>query len=311
VIGLPDVEKMYHYTVYGLQIRSAVSLAGLAPGSKQPEATIQLGQLQLPPDMAILEDGSRFWAGDDTAYVCWEDIGACMVRRGREIVLAPASGADERALRQIVLGPAMILLLQQRGCVVLHGSVVSFDGAAVSFLGDSGAGKSTLGAAFAARGRQLLADDLTVVRFVRGQPYVLPGPPELRLLPDSVCALGYEPLHLPQVHPAFEKRVLEFTNAHRASLVPLRSMYLLSDMADVMTSCLTPRASFLALARLYYLHAVALLTATRGEAQILQCAELARTVPVRRLRRHPSLSTLDEIDDLIAQQLGSGAVAAV
>lgn len=115
-------------------------------------------------------------------------------------------GADDLRPAEIawyLLGPVLSFLLALRGEFVLHGSAVrggatksgttqlpterSAATGAVAFIGPSGAGKSTLAAAFAARGRAGVSDDLLVLT---GDPWrVVPGTPRRLLWPDSVAHL--------------------------------------------------------------------------------------------------------------------------
>ena len=300
-------EDMHFYCLYNLQIQSALVLQEQEVEVTYSDIIIRFGSIQHPNSAEMLADGSLFWAQPNAAYVRWENIGACLVRFGREIIVAAERDVDEYALRLLVLGPALILLLQQRGHIVLHGSIVDFNGNGVAFVGDSGAGKSTIAAAFAQRGCRVISDDLTVVYFEHGHPYALPGPPQSRLLPDSVHALGYDPSRIPRVHPAFEKRALSLIDQSSDRAVPLRLIYLLSDINEAVTPPLEARAAFLALARFYYLHAVMLLKATGGEAQLLQCATIAGQVPVRRLRQHPPLAALGDLELHIEQHLSANS----
>jgi hypothetical protein len=75
--------------------------------------------------------------------------GTLQVSHGRSIVV-DADNADDRTAALWVLGPAMGVLLQQRGVLVLHASAVTMDGGVVAFLGHSGWGKSTMAAAMVA-----------------------------------------------------------------------------------------------------------------------------------------------------------------
>ena len=97
-------------------------------------------------------------------------------------------------LRLYLLGPALALLLHQRGFLVLHASAVSLDGGVVAFLGHSGHGKSTTAATLHARGAAIVADDVVAVDLgAPGGPAALPGFPLLKLWPDAVTALGENP----------------------------------------------------------------------------------------------------------------------
>jgi ABC-type glutathione transport system ATPase component len=74
-------------------------------------------------------------------------VGAFLVRGGREIMIDAVPGVDARTLRLSLLGPALALVLHQRGRFVLHASTVAVAGSAIAFLGEKGWGKSTIAAA--------------------------------------------------------------------------------------------------------------------------------------------------------------------
>lgn len=76
---------------------------------------------------------------------------------------------------------AVILHQLLNGRVVLHGSAVVVDGAAVATIGPSGAGKSTTAAALVQRGAELLADDVVAIDMCDGRCTVLPTESHLRL----------------------------------------------------------------------------------------------------------------------------------
>ncbi|NTU85424.1 MAG: hypothetical protein HGA45_39735, partial [Chloroflexales bacterium] len=172
----------HHCRVYNLSVMSNLLLPLAAESHGAPDVAVRRGQVGRPAHLE-LADGSLFGITDSGAYVAWDGVGACLVRDGQEIVVDQEPGGDPSLLPLLILGPALTILLQQRGHMVLHGSVVEFGGGAVAFLGDSGAGKSSLAAALGALGRQVVADDLTVVKLEHGEPYALSGPPQLRLLP--------------------------------------------------------------------------------------------------------------------------------
>lgn len=106
-----------------------------------------------------------------------------------------AAGGDPEDL---VIGPALTLLLAARGTYCLHASAVVVEGRVKVFLGDSGAGKSTL-VAETPLGVERLADDILPVSVVAElnaagfdapEPSVLgptawPAYPQLKLPPDA------------------------------------------------------------------------------------------------------------------------------
>ncbi|HEU4643275.1 MAG TPA: hypothetical protein VFS44_12545 [Gemmatimonadaceae bacterium] len=235
-----------------------------------------------PTGIAVSEREARF---------IWDDAGAFVVRDGREILVQPHPGADERLVRLGILGPAMAALLQQLGIVALHASAVRMDDAIIAFLGASGAGKSTLAAAFHRCGAPVVTDDTLAVRLHDGAVLATPGFAHLRLWPDSVTALGGDPGALARCEPDREKRVYPTARERIAhEPLPLRRLYVLADGDTPAVERLSPAESFLALVANSYgidwMHDVS------GRADFLARAEIARRVPVRRLRRPDDLALL-------------------
>jgi hypothetical protein len=126
----------------------------------------------------------------------------------------------------------------------LHVSAIDVADGCVASVGDSGSGKSTLVAALAARGHQIIADDVCFLQpSEQGQVRVWPGINRLRLWEDAMKALGYDgpraerefreynkyliPQHAPQnpSKPRQLKRVYQLESApdgERASVHRLR-----------------------------------------------------------------------------------------
>ncbi len=74
-------------------------------------------------------------------------------------------------------------------------------------LGPKGAGKSTTAVAFHEQGYPVLEDDLVGIRFDEsGQPVVVPGIPQVRLLPDAIDGLALEGTTQPEQEGDAEKR---------------------------------------------------------------------------------------------------------
>lgn len=101
------------------------------------------------------------------------------------VIPVPAGGAGALALlHQLVV--AVMAGLQQRGLLAVHAAAVARGGRAVVLSGPGGTGKTTLALALAARGFEILSDELAVLdpagRLVfpyRRNVHVRPGTPEL------------------------------------------------------------------------------------------------------------------------------------
>jgi hypothetical protein len=208
-----------------------------------------------------------------------------------------------------VLGPALGLLLHQRGLLVLHASAVVLGDGVVAFLGRSGHGKSTTAASLHARGCGVIADDVVAVDLTAPQePVVRPGYPQLKLWPDAVTALGEFPDTLPRVVAREEKRARAVVSAAAASW-PLRRLYVLADDEALALEPLTGHAAVFELLQHSY---IAPALPRLGSANDLaQCVRLAAAVPVQRLRRPRSLASLGHLAALVERDAGPVAGPAV
>jgi hypothetical protein len=178
-------------------------------------------------------------------------------------------------------------------------------GNAIAFLGASESGKSTMAAALHARGYPLVVDDIVAVRLSDGRAEVFPGFPQFKLWPDAVAALGGDPDTLSRTEPGFEKRARPVTDGPSArESLPLGRIYVLAQGEAVEIEPLSPTEIFFALVSHSYgidwLHSVS------GGADFLSRAEIARRVPVRRLRRPWSLCSLADVTAAVEKDLAAG-----
>ncbi len=181
------------YVLCGLRVRSALAMPELFAwnGDDRPvDVEVSFGAIQEPNETPVWSRPfSRLWAGG--AYLLdIAKVGRFFTIGGNKIVLEPAAGAEQAALRLFTLGTSFGVLCHQRGLLPLHASAVRLDGKAVVIAGNSGQGKSTLSAALRARGHALVGDDLAVVDS-RG-PFILPAYPQHKLSPDVLETLGFE-----------------------------------------------------------------------------------------------------------------------
>ena len=175
------------YSVFGLRVRSELTLPELLPatGDEPADVVIRLGQV----GAGQAEPGLHS-AGDDLVYVA-PDVGAYRIAGGKEIIVEPRPGTPERNIRLYLLGSAFGALLHQRGLLPLHANAVEIDGRAVAIMGPSGEGKSTLAAWFHDHGYRIVADDVCVVKFGADlRAYATTGLPRLRLWAETLEATG-------------------------------------------------------------------------------------------------------------------------
>jgi hypothetical protein len=280
-----------NYRTYGFCVASSFVLPELVRDQCAYEVQIRRGSAGHVPNATVNEDGHEV-SGDDV-LLSFPRVGAFRIRGGREIVVEPLPGVDEAVVRLSLLGPALAVLLHQRGFLDLHASCVVMDGA-VAFLGDSKWGKSTTAAALYRSGRPLVADDVLAVDLRSGSPTVRPAFPQVKLWPESVRALGIEADELRTIHPALEKRAFRAQVGFGDDDLPLARMYVLSDGPEVRVEALDEQDAFVELIRHSY--AASLLRDTGTEtAHFGQCTALARGGLVRRLTLGGSLERVPEV----------------
>ncbi len=269
---------------------------------------LRLGRVDRAPS-ELDSEGGGLWATAEEACRFLAGVGTFLVRGGREIIVDPAPGVEEGVLRLSILGPALALLLHQRGQFVLHASAVESAGSAVAFTGGSGWGKSTLAAALHARGCGVVADDLTAIAVSTGCPTVFPGFPQLKLWPEAVVSMGEAPETMRRLHPLFEKRARLAIRGFPHRLLPLRRIYLLAEGPVPTIEPLRPREVLIELVRHWYGSRFGdrLLQADGAAvSHFLQCATLANSVTVHRLRRPRSVRVLPDLARLVENDLAHG-----
>ena len=290
---------MFSYSAYGLSIGSALPLPELTAGEAAADVHVSLGRVARPPSEVA---NGYFHATAREARLFWEGVGTFLVRGGRKIVVDPAPAVEERVLRLFILGPALAMLLHQRGLLVLHASAVAIDGTAVAFLGGSGWGKSTTAAALHARGHGIVADDVTAVRLDTGRPTVSHGFPQLKLWPEAVVSsLGDDLEALPRLHPDLEKRARRVAHWFPSASLPLRRIYVLADGESQGSEPLRPQEALVELVRHSYVSR--LLQEAEASTHFLQCASVVKTVPICSLRRPRFLPALSDLARLVEEDL--------
>jgi len=301
---------MYRYQVYGLRVSSALELPELiADSAVQFAADQQISDLVIrvasisiakPTDAT---GGENSWASPREILLNFEEGGRFLVRNGREILVEPAVGVQDIALRLFLLGPVLATLLHQRGLLVLHASAVAIGGLAVAFLAEKGKGKSTLAAAFHVRGHMLVADDIVPVGVdALSAPLTYPGFPQLKLFPEAAEQLGGQSEDLPRLLPDYDKRARRLTSPFPDGPLPLRALYVLSDGEAERIEPLPARQAFMSIVQHSFV--LPLLRATSTDAaHFRQSSQLAGILPVRSLQRRRSLTLLPDVVRMVEADL--------
>lgn len=278
-IGQSPEPSSVRSAAYGLGIMSVMPLPELALMEEESHIDVHIRLADVCPPEMPQPASSWFGISESDGYLHWSDVGTFHVRNGSEIVVQKATDIPESELRLFLLGPALALLLHQRGLLVLHASAISIDGHAVAFLGAQGRGKSTLAGALYARGHNLVADDIVAVDLCyAAQPVVFPGFPQLKLWPEAVSEIGETPDRLRRLHGRYDKRAYPATRGFSTAPLPLRCLYVLDEGAEARIEDLSQHAAFVELIRHTYTARV--LEANPDPSHFRQCAAVASTLPV-------------------------------
>jgi hypothetical protein len=295
------------YSVFGLRVRSEIPLPELfEAGPGDIDVTIRLGEVP------IVEGSDTGLAADGDALILHIfDIARYRISGGDTIVVNPEPGVPDRNVRLFLLGSAFGALIHQRGLLPLHANAIEVDGKAVAFMGASGAGKSTLAAWFHDSGHRIAADDVCVVRFDHGIPYVSPGLPRLRLWLEALEAMGREPSIYARSYAGANLEKFDVPVARETSSgadLKLGAVYLLErskrfaihplegvEAAEVVFAN-TYRGQYIGAAKGYLSHWAA-------------CVQLVQSTPIYRLDRPWRLDRLGNDCELVLQHVRSGALA--
>ncbi len=281
------------YRLFGLNLRSEIDLAGLAPpvAAGAPDVEIAFGPVPA-------SDHSGYRATEDGTLLSVAKVGRYLIREGRQIVVDPAPGASERNVRLFLLGSAIGALLHQRGLLPLHANAIDIGGRAVAFSGHSGAGKSTIAAWFHDRGHRILADDVCVIGFDEsGRALAYPGIPRLRLWREALEASGRDADAYVRSFDDTDKYDVPTRNEAGPEPVPLAAIYLLRKADE--------GGSDADIDRLKGVDAVETLVANtyrggylsmigRTSEHLHACIRVARAVPVFRAQRLWGFDRFDE-----------------
>src|SRR5438128_1281349 len=175
---------------YEVTLRSALTLPDLPRTRDGHNLVIRLlnaARPRMPAGQRVQCELSGYGA-----RLAWREVGTFTIRGANAVDVQPAPGATPELLRLFLLGAVSAVLFHRAGRLVLHGSAVVMQDAAVGLLGASGWGKSTLAGLLHQRGHRFLTDDVLAVDVEHGRT-VAPGRPELKVWPDTAAALGHDP----------------------------------------------------------------------------------------------------------------------
>ncbi|MEO9129625.1 MAG: hypothetical protein ABI240_00300 [Sphingomonas sp.] len=298
------------YPIHGLPVCTAEQgslgmisvVAGDVPEHLDPDSldhtTLIHPTLEVSPHEILIKpyDGDR-------------PLGRILVRGGREIIVAPAPGANLE-LEPFILGSGVGGISLQRGLLPLHASAVSIGSTTIAFVGPTGAGKSTLVATLVEQGHTLVADDLTVVRVTeRAAPLAYPSAAIVKLNADSASALGIEERGGAMPGRLSKRQFPMHPSAEPRAAVALDAIYILEQGDKTAIHALPQISAFAAIADEAYRRGW---FAPMGlfEARMKDIAVLSRQIGCFRLVRPHRFDAMAEvIDALLSHGAGLSSAA--
>ena len=316
-----------HHAVYGLSLRSNVSIPGLKelpPAAAPPDLEIHF---DMEPDASattsavrelIFSSSVKSETGIPTLQIWKVSQAGCLEleyldgmkfwvdAHGRHVWATWPATLTIDDVAAYLVGPVLGLVLQLRGIACLHASAVAFGDYAVAFAGGDGAGKSTTAAAFACRGHAVISDDVVGVVEKSGSFYVVPAYPHLSLRQDAVELLYGAEKKLPTFSRNLDKRRLALDSnglkfAEKA--LPLEAIFILGDRSEdgnaPFVASLTPREALFGLLGNSFAGHLIDNTARARDFELFSRTVLA--VPVKRLQPHRDPARIQKLCNVILE----------
>jgi hypothetical protein len=159
-------------------------------------------------------------------------LGSILAGNGETLDVAPAYGVAIQELLPFVLGTGWGAILNQRGVMTLHASVVAMRGRAIAVCAPSGYGKSTLAAALCRAGAEFVCDDIAAVEVdSRGRPIVWPDGRCLKLFDDSIRQFDFADARIMEVREGIGKHYVRPPGDCVRQATPLSAVYTLQRNA--------------------------------------------------------------------------------
>lgn len=298
----------YKYRVYGLNIISDIIIPELLSKNnnefKYPDVTIILGELPEKVQLEI-EIGHSYKFKKNEMWFSMKGIARYYIYKGNTIIVQPYPNAKMEDVKILLLGSAFGMLLIQKNMVAIHGGTVVVNGQGLIITGCIGAGKSTLISAFRREGHTFLADDVSALgKDENGSIIIHPTYPQTKLCRDAMEKMGYNPNDFMLIDSYKNKYAIPLNRSFLDYTVVLNVIYeiCISDVTSVeITEILGSEKIRLILRNIYRME----ITQNLGldPQYFKQCMEIAKYIPVYRIRRPRNGFTVNEQIKLIKDTL--------
>ncbi|MDP2836328.1 MAG: hypothetical protein Q8N97_05045 [Methanobacteriaceae archaeon] len=291
------------YTAHGLNIKSEIIFPELLKSSEDSDILIKYGDFDYSSKEIISEGvfriASHYILTENSVYLIWNNIDICQIIKGKEIIVNSQTSIDKTFLRALILGPALGILLHQRGRLVLHASAVNMNDGAVAFMGHNGAGKSTTTFSFMNNGYPLISNDILSIEFRNNLPVVYPGLPRIKLWPESM-EISRKDMESFPIHPESRKRsclVDNFCNR----VTSLKHIYVIGNGEKTFLEDLKPQDALIELIRNSY--CANIFQNSDQATNLEEYAKIVKNVSIKQLNIERSLEKIPEMVNLVEKDV--------
>lgn len=298
----------YIYKVYGLIIKSEILIKEL-PGiceRKVIESDVEITSGIVPKEIGEAMVNNEFYKlSKNEFYMYIKGVAHYYVAYGSRIIVEPEGESNIENIKLFLLGTCLGMLLMQRNTVAIHGGTVVVDGEGIIVTGHTGAGKSTLVSAFRKEGHAFLADDVSALGIDIDKNIIIhPTYPQQKLCKDAMDKLGYDTDNFLQIDSYRNKYSIPLETNFVNFPVCLKAIYEVNigqgDKIEL-EEILGLEKMWLILRNIYRIE---VFNEMGLEAEYFkQCIEIAKNVPVYKIKRPKDRFTVKEQMNLIKESL--------
>lgn len=220
---------MHSYRAFSLGIHSDLTISPLQVISHAEDygdvVRVRLGAVSEEGLSNPLAMGLCYQIKADAFWLNVPNMGRFLVTDGKEIVIEPQQGIDDKSLSAFLLGPCMAALLIQRNVFLLQATALGRGHQGFAILGRAQTGKSTLAHALVKRGYTFLSDNLGIIN---PQLELIPSFPTLYLWQKNRWYHQFARQRREWLRPGIKKYAVAMDRHFQASSLPLTTLFIVN-----------------------------------------------------------------------------------
>lgn len=229
---------MFKYKVFDLVLCSEIELCELISTDHEPDVYLSIEQTpETIPN--ILFSNQRLKLNSSQFLLKRENLANYYVKNGNKIIIDPAKGASMDEVKIFLYGSVFNALLYQRNYFQLHAGVVKIGKKAILLLGQSGSGKSTLSATMHFLGKQVLSDDIAVIKFKKDDVIVFPAIPRIKLNENVLEQFGQDVNQFDKVRKSNNKKAFLIKDNFYDKPLTVAAIYSIT-VKETCSQCIVP-----------------------------------------------------------------------